>query len=253
MDARGVVQALYRWPVKSFGGERLEEAQFEVHGMAGDRAYALVNAAGVRADKVLTARQAPRMLGWSAAYHGRLRGRLVVTSPDGRRWGWHDPGLAETLRNDLGRPVLLVEDHEGGLADLPRTALVTVEASRQALEREVSRPLDLRRFRTNLHLDLDVEAFAEESWEGRWVRIGDEVVLRLLQPCPRCVLPTLDPGGGSRWPELLEHILDAHEGLFGVNAQVEVPGRVAVGDPVILGGEGFGLGERGDGGRRAPL
>ena len=53
-------------------------------------------------------------------------------------------------------------------------------------------PVDLRRFRTNLHLRLDAEAFAEERWEGRRVRVGDAELV-LLHPCERCAIPTRDP------------------------------------------------------------
>jgi len=63
------------------------------------------------------------------------------------------------------------------------------------------------------------------------------VTLDLLHPCARCVIPTRDPDGdGSRWPALLRHLHRARAGLFGVNARVVVPGRVALGDRVTVTG-----------------
>jgi MOSC domain-containing protein YiiM len=45
------------------------------------------------------------------------------------------------------------------------------------------------------------------------------------------VIPTRDPDGdGSRWPALLRHLHRDRAGLFGINARVLAPGRVAVGD-----------------------
>ena len=44
------------------------------------------------------------------------------------------------------------------------------------------------------------------------------------------MIPTRDPDDQARWPELLRHLHRARDGLFGINARVVVPGRVALGD-----------------------
>jgi uncharacterized protein YcbX len=55
--------------------------------------------------------------------------------------------------------------------------LVTSEASHKSLEAALGRPVDLRRFRTNLHLELDAPAFAEERWQGGRVAVGDHATV----------------------------------------------------------------------------
>jgi uncharacterized protein YcbX len=50
---------------------------------------------------------------------------------------------------------------------------------------------DIRRFRPNIVVQTDAEAFVENSWAGRTIAIGEEVVLRGSIPCPRCVNTTL--------------------------------------------------------------
>jgi hypothetical protein len=50
------------------------------------------------------------------------------------------------------------------------------------------------------------------------------------------VIPTRDPDGQERWPELLRHLHRARAGLFGINARVVLPGRVAVGDRATVTG-----------------
>jgi uncharacterized protein YcbX len=117
----------------------------------------------------------------------------------------------------------------GGQQDLRASVLVTTEASRRALAEALGRPVELRRFRTNLHLELDAPAFAEERWRGGRLRVG-EVTLALARPCARCVIPTRDPDDLSRWPELLRWLHRGRGGLFGVNARVVTAGRVRVGD-----------------------
>ena len=102
-------------------------------------------------------------------------------------------------------------------------------ASRRAVEGALGRPVELRRFRTNLHLELDVPAFAEEGWDGGRLQVG-EVTLDLGNPCARCVIPTRHPDDLSRWPELLRWLHRHRGALFGVNARVVTAGRVRVGD-----------------------
>jgi len=147
-------------------------------------------------------------------------------------WGWDDPGLERALADDLG---LAVRRHRdlGGQQDLRASVLVTTEASRRAVADALGRPVELRRFRTNLHLGLDAPPFAEQRWEGGRLQVG-EVTLDLLNPCARCVIPTRDPDDLSRWPELLRWLHRRNGGLFGVNARVVTAGRVRAGDPVAV-------------------
>src|SRR5918993_1223609 len=201
-----------------------------------DSGDALLDLREVRKGRWLTIRQAPRMLAWSAAYPEAPDDRLdpadppppSLRAPDGREWGWDDPGLGQALAGDLG---VAVRGHRdlGGQQDLKASVLVTTEASRLALEQALGRPVGLRRFRTNLHLELDAPAFAEQDWAGGRLQVG-EVTLDLLNPCIRCVIPTRDPGDLSRWPELLRWLHRRNGALFGVNARVVPTGRVRVGD-----------------------
>jgi uncharacterized protein YcbX len=109
--------------------------------------------------------------------------------------------------------------------------LVTTRATHEAVERELGRPLDPRRWRTNVHVELDVPAYAEEEWEGRELRIG-AASFRLLHPCVRCVIPTRDPDTQVKAPDLLRLLTRDHGGLFGMNARPLGRARIAVGDRV---------------------
>jgi uncharacterized protein len=231
---------LARWPVKSLGGERLRAARVDWRGLGGDRAYALLDLREGREGRWLTVRQAPRLLAWSAAYPD-APGELLdpaapppptLLAPDGAVWGWDDPGLPAAMEADLGMAVRRHRDLDGQ-QDLQGSVLVTTEASRLAVEAALGRPLELRRFRTNLHLDLEAPAFAEERFQGGRLQVG-EVTLALLNPCIRCVIPTRDPDGPGRWPELLRWLHRRRGALFGINARVLHGGRVGVGDRVTV-------------------
>src|SRR3954447_21986146 len=237
--ATGTVLSLHRWPVKSLAGEQVDALRIDRRGAGGDRAQALTGVFGGRR-RQLTVRQVPRMLAWHAAYPHAPGADLdpgapplpLLTAPDGRMFAWDDRALPGALRDDLGRPVDLCRDL-ALMQDLPDSLLITVEASRAALESELGAPIDLRRFRPNLHLSLDAPAFAEEQWEGRRLRVG-KAGLELLHPCERCVIPTRNPDTQEKWPHLLRRLARDHRTLFGINARAPVPATVRAGDPVEL-------------------
>ena len=239
--AESSVLQLWRWPVKSMGGERLRSIRVDARGAGGDRTHAVLHEH--KGDwKPLTAREAPRLLAWSAAYpFARDAGlrpedppHAQVTAPDGRHsWRWDDPRLRQALEEDLGRPLRLRRD-VGGIQDLERSLLLTFEATYAALDAELDQPLDLRRFRPNLHIGSDAPAWAEEGWGGGRVRFSGGVVLRLLHPCVRCAIPTRSPDTQEKWPGLLRHLAAHHGTLFGINARVLQAGRIAAHETLEL-------------------
>ena len=127
MIASGRVSELHRWPVKSMAGQPVDALRLDERGAAGDRAHALFDE-HKGAPRRLTARQAPRMLLWHAAYDGEIDPDEVpkprLTDPDGRVFGWDDEDLPQALEDDLGRPVALRRDL-GLMQDLGHSLLVT--------------------------------------------------------------------------------------------------------------------------------
>lgn len=65
---------------------------------------------------------------------------------------------------------------------------------------------DVRRFRPNLVVGFNGEPFIENSWAGRAVTVGNQVVLRVTIPCPRCVNTTLAQASLPRDPGILRTI-----------------------------------------------
>jgi uncharacterized protein YcbX len=101
------------------------------------------------------------------------------------------------------------------------------------VEQELGRALDPRRWRTNILVELDADAFAEEAWEGRSLTIG-AASFTLLHPCVRCVIPTRDPETQEKAADLLRHLTRQHGGLFGMNARPLGPARIALDDTVAF-------------------
>ena len=212
----GTVEELWRYPVKSMRGEPVDSLRVDGRGAGGDRTYAVW-----RDGRQLTARETPRLLHWAASYGGADVD--PADPPEALLSG--PPG--EELPGELRRDVR-------GQQDLADSLLLTTQATLQALAAELPEPLDLRRFRTNLHLRLDAEPWAEHGWEGGRAEFENGVVLRLLHPCERCVIPSRDPETAAKWPGLIRHLARAHGNLFGLNARVEVPGRIRAGEQVSV-------------------
>ena len=232
----GTVLSLHRWPVKSAGGEPVESFALDRDGVAGDRAHVLYDI-HQGSPRQLTARQAPRLLAWSASYgawnepHGTIP-PATLTGPDGTTYAWTDPDLPAALAADLGREVEL-RTNPRGQPDLRASVLITTQATHDAVEAELGRAFDPRRWRTNVRVELDAAAFAEEAWEGAVVTIG-EAVFDLLHPCVRCVIPTRDPDTQEKFAPLLRHLTREHGGIFGMNGRARAPARIRVGDPVSV-------------------
>jgi uncharacterized protein YcbX len=246
----GRVLELWRWPVKSMAGERVRSTRMDDRGAGGDRAHAVLYEHEGEW-RPLTAREAPRLLAWRGSYPFAPDAGVKpekppfaqVVAPSGRSFNWDDPRLGRVLSADLGIPVRLRRDI-AGIQDLERSVLLTVDASLSALAAELDMPLDIRRFRANVHLDLDAAAWEEHGWEGGTVRFAGGVVLRLLHPCVRCAITTRDPQTQEEWPELLRHLDARHGTLFGINARVLQSGRVAAGESVEISASDRGAARR---------
>jgi len=216
--ASGRLRAIARWPVKSLAGEFIDAVDIDDGGVAGDRRYTVVDL--VTGD-VLTAAETPRLLRWTATGDR-------INDPYGRQWAPDDAATCRALTADVRRAVTL-RSHSTGQQYHSGTVLITVEASLRALEEQLGARVDLRRFRPNLHLDLDSEPFAELAWTGRRLRIGD-AHFELQHPCDRCVIAARDPDSGKKWPELLSHLHRHHDLLFGIFARPRQGAHVTTGD-----------------------
>jgi uncharacterized protein YcbX len=216
MTAR--VAQLWRFPVKSMAGERLEQADVYWHGIRGDRRYALVQPELVHSDfPWLTIRERAEFV--------RYRPRLVTPDkPDASRVVVHTPDGEEL---DIEAVAARFQAHA---IKLNRGAFDTAPLSLISLG--TAGELDPRRFRMNLVIDAP-DAFAEDRYLGHTLRIGG-LRLRVDRPDSRCTIITTDPDTGERDPAILKEYGRVHDACAGVYCSVVQPGVVAVGDEVIV-------------------
>jgi uncharacterized protein YcbX len=112
--------------------------------------------------------------------------------------------------------------------------LLLSEESLADLNRRLPEPLPMNRFRPNLVV-AGGQPYDEDTW-GR-IEIGG-IRLRVVKPCGRCVVTTTDQLTGERGREPLRTLATYRkrdgEVMFGQNVVHEGPGRLRVGDPVVL-------------------
>jgi uncharacterized protein YcbX len=231
------VVELWRYPVKSLQGERLDAATATVSGIDGDRRFALFD---VETGFGLTARRVPELLFASARIVNG--GHVEVTLPDGTA-----TSDDETLSSWLGRRVELrsadaaegarryenpndfEDESDGAWAPFEGAGGAFHDSGRSRLSLVSTATLGAwegRRFRANIYLDGE----GEDGLVGTRVRLGD-AVLDVTKRIARCVMTTrAQPGGIERDLDVLRTINRDREGRLAVGALVEQEGTISVGD-----------------------
>lgn len=263
------LSALYRYPLKSARGQALQRSSLGLLGLSGDRRWMLVERDNGR---FLTQRAYPQMSQLTALHGksgdltleatGRPALNVAVPQADSDLRGvtiWRDTfrvpdagdAAAQWLSEFIGKDVRLVYVPEERTRFLPggygrvddRVAfadgfpfLLIGQGSLDDLVHKVGRPLEMQRFRPNLVVE-GAEAFAEDGWKR--IRIG-EMEFRVLKPCERCILTTIDPQTGERSedrePLTTLKTYRQKEGnvLFGQNLVADGSGVLEVGMPVTV-------------------
>ena len=205
---------IWRYPVKSMAGERLDAAELRKGGIEGDRVVQAWDARG----RILTARTHPRLLG-----HRATIGPDGEPQVDGLPWA--DPEVTRRVEAAAGRRVRLRRfEGEERFDILP--LLVATDGSLAAFGR------DPRRLRPNLVI-AGVEGLAEREWQGRSIRVG-RVVVGLADLRGRCVMTTWDPDTQAQDVGVLHDIARRFDGRLCLNAAVLEPARIEAGDEVEL-------------------
>ena len=246
-----VITELWRYPVKSMQGERVEAVHCDAAGFVGDRRWGLVTPEGY----VLSGKSEPRILDATAST--RADGEIELTLPHGVRTASDDPDVDAYLTAWLDRTVRLhcagaddqfiihhqldVDDPsktidfptpKGAYFDSRSTLHLLSDASlRAARALYPAGEWDARRFRPNLVVALDVDGFAEESWVERTVSLGGvEVLVRKVTD--RCVLTTRAQPGLRRDLDIYKTLSRHNACVLGVYLVAQTAGTISVGNKI---------------------
>lgn len=224
----GTVTSLRRYPVKSMQGEMLNEAIFTERGLLGDRTYAIQDQetgyiASAKLPRKWRTLYACRAVFSHPPQPDQPLPPIDITLPDGTTISSEQPDVHDVLSHVLERKVKLITTAPdaptreadrrplGDAQELVRVErmafaapvgtffdhapvhLLTTATLEELQRRQPSSRFDVRRFRPNLLITpgTDEQGFVENAWLGRDLHGESGVRWHLIDPTPRCLVPTL--------------------------------------------------------------
>jgi len=237
----GQVEAIFRYPVKSMGGEGLDVATLGWHGLDGDRRLAFRRIEDRSGFPWLTACKLPDLLLFAPQRReDGTQGDLPthVRTPDGAEMAVFGEDLAQEVGRRHGAPVQMMQLRQG-IFDEASISVIASETVRE-IARLAGQTPDVRRFRPNVVVRLlRPVPFQEDAWLGGVLSFGegdDAPAVTVTLRDGRCAMVCFDPDSASRAPEMLKAVVRANQNNAGIYGTVTRSGRLAVGQSIFLRG-----------------
>jgi uncharacterized protein YcbX len=235
----GHVEAIFRYPVKSMAGERLEVANLGWQGLAGDRRLAFRRIDDRSGFPWLTAGKLPELVLFAPqcledGAHADLP--THIRTPEGNEMPVFGEDLAAEVGRRYGAPVQMMQLKHGIFDE----ASISVIASETVCEigRLAHRNLDVRRFRPNIVVRLlRPVPFQEDEWIGGVLSFGEEddaPAITVTMRDVRCSMVNLDPDSGKCAPEVMKAVVRANQNNAGIYGAVTRIGRLAIGQTMFF-------------------
>jgi len=242
------VEQIWRYPVKSLGGERVSHSQVVTRGLVGDRLWAVTDQDGKLGSgkNSLRFRRMAGLLGLTSRYPAGDYAGLgppVITGPDGTDYPVSSGAADSFLRKHIGLPGVRVQQ-EAGISHFDEVPLSLIGTATlvwlQAQLPEIG--IEQRRFRVNLVVRTH-EPFVEETWLDREVRIGEgqeavrAVFDRVLE---RCVMVGMAQPGLAESGSVLKRIGQRTDRplCLALGGHITSAGTMHVGDQVAVSAAG---------------
>ncbi len=261
-----IISELAIYPVKSMRQIQLQKSELQFGGLKHDRRWMVVDDKGV----MVTQRQVARLcLIQSELLNPKVDCSLKITAvnmpaikvnmPDGsvarKVIVWEDECNAYDAGNEVAKwlseflniecRLVYFPDDETRIVDQTYAQpndqtvfsdgfpiLLTTQASLNDLNSRLNEVIPMARFRPNIVVS-GCEAFAEDRW--KMLKAGD-IFLRIVKPCSRCVIPSIDIASAERGSEptktLITYRKHDHKIIFGQNVIADGSGIIETGMPV---------------------
>lgn len=260
------ISKLSIYPVKSLAGIDLNEAKLITTGLEYDRQWMIIDDNG----RFISQRQHPEMAliqpslkqgSLTLSQANKKDCQVTDANSDSQRINvqvWNttieaihvDSEADAWLSDSLARSCRLVRFSNNTVRSLDinyalpsdQTAfadgfplLLLSEASLNWLNQQLQQPVPMTRFRPNIVVS-GCEPFAEDNWKQ--IHIAD-ISMRVVKPCPRCVITTIDPNTGCKMgPEPLKTLFkfrkQGKQAMFGQNLIHDACGKLEIGDSVKI-------------------
>lgn len=235
----GHISALFRYPIKSMAGVRLDAAHIGWHGLEGDRRFAYRSLAERSAFPWLSASRLPALVLYQPIGRQVTTGEPLPThvrTPDGREFGLTDDALVKEIAARLGAEVELMH-LKHGIFDEGLVSAIALGTIR-SIAHEAGHNDDVRRFRPNLVIDTrDAEPFEEDRWVGKILEFGADgtgPAISVTLRDKRCVMLNLDPDTAEANAQVMKTVVRMNDNHAGVYGTVVRTGEIRVGQVVTL-------------------
>ena len=232
----GHVEAIFRYPVKSMAGVRLESAMLGWHGIENDRRLAFRRIRDRSGFPWLTASKLPDLVRFTpmSRVPDSAETPTHVRTPEGSEMEVFGPELAAEVERRHGAAVQMMELRHG-IFDEAAVSVIASETVREICEASGTTP-DVRRFRPNVVVRLlQPGAFQEDHWVGGILHFGEVgtgpgVCVTMLDV--RCVMVNFDPDSPRSAPEVFKAVVRLNQNNAGVYGSVVRTGQLTVGQAV---------------------
>ncbi len=271
------ISTLWRYPVKSMMGEELNGTNINLGGVVGDRAYALIDTSNNKVISAKNPKKWPNFFDFHAAYttpsdtasavwihlpNGEIVNsqqadtndklsaylgasvKLANQAPDSAKLEQYWPEY-EGEANEISNEAVAGDAPQGSFFDYAALHLITTSSIEAMQKLYPEGRFEVRRFRPNIVVDTaGLDGFVENDWVGKTLCLGDSVKIRISDPCPRCVMPTLAQGDLPQDNGILRNAVAKNKPFVpfagkelpsvGVYAQVIQAGWVKRGDSITI-------------------
>jgi uncharacterized protein YcbX len=235
----GHVEALFRYPVKSMGGEPLVVANLGWHGIEGDRRLAFRRIDNRSGFPWLSASQLPDLLLFAPQRHENgAQGDIPthIRTPDGDAMPAFGEDLAAEVGRRYGAPVEMME-LRNGIFDEASLSVIAFDTVRE-ISRLAGLSPNVRRFRPNVVVRLLRPApFQEDEWVGGVLSFGegdDAPAIAVTMRDVRCSMLNLDPDSATPAPEMLKAVVRVNQNNAGIYGAVTRTGQLSIGETIFL-------------------
>ena len=271
----GLIKQILRFPVKSMGGEFLDTTFVDENGVEGDRIFALkeletgfiVSAKNPKKWKAIIELEAflenekikIRQIKTGQVFDNendiinlieKLTARKVslVSNSNQQEIREADRSPIEQTGSIINQKPLASASKVGHFFDFAPIHLMTTSSLNEIKKHYPKGKFDIERFRPNLLIDTgNKTGFVENEWLGKTLQIGTDLQIKIIEPCPRCVVTTLKQGELEKDHEILKTIVQHNQveshtyypgtlfkGVLGVYGIIEKSGEIIRGDDVVI-------------------
>ncbi len=237
MKEIGKVESIFRYPIKSIGGERLFNSKIDKNGVEGDRIYAFKDcetgfivsckhprkwkeiiqlSATLNQDNSVIVRDlkneelSSKDEIESKIYELTSRTVELISVRDnlGRQIREADRSNIEKLGTKINQEPLSIASKENHFFDFAPLHIITTASLNHIGTFYKEGDFKAERFRPNLIIKTsETNNFLENEWIGKEVKIGNGLEVKIIEPTPRCVLITLKQGKLEEDIEILKTIV----------------------------------------------